>query len=136
MPEIRSGAGLLDTSVLVSPAGSAFLPVETSISSLSLAELAAGPHAAGDATERGRRQEHLQTVEAIYDALPFDTACARAYGRVYSAIVETGRKARDRRAVDLLIAATAVAHGLPLYTLNATGLHGLEPMLEIVDCMP
>lgn len=135
MPELRPGAGLLDTSVLVSPRDSAILPAETSISALSLAELAAGPHAAGDARERGRRQEHLQTIEAMYDALPFDTACARAYGRVYSAIVETGRKARGRRAVDLLIAATAVAHELPLYTLNAADLLGLEPLLEIVDCM-
>jgi predicted nucleic acid-binding protein len=134
VPEIRPGAGLLDTSILVSPADSALLPAETSVSMLSLAELAAGPHATADAAERGRRQERLQLVEAIYDPLPFDAACARAYGRIYSAIVQTGRKARGRRAVDLLIAATAVAHSLPLYTRNAGDLHGLGAVLEIVDC--
>jgi predicted nucleic acid-binding protein len=135
VPEIRPGAGLLDTSVLISPGDSASLPAETSISTLSLAELAAGPHAAADSAERGRRQERLQVIEAMYDPLPFDAACARAYGRVYAAIAETGRKARGRRAVDLLIAATAAAHDLPLYTLNAADLQGLEPLLEIVDCL-
>jgi predicted nucleic acid-binding protein len=134
VPEIRPGAGLLDTSVLVSPAAGTSLPDETSISMLSLAELAAGPHATTDADERGRRQERLQMVEAMFDPLPFDAACARAYGRIYSAIAETGRKARGRRAVDLLIAATALAHELPLYTRNAGDLRGLEHMLEIVDC--
>jgi predicted nucleic acid-binding protein len=136
VPELHSGPGLLDTSVLVAPRISAFLPTETSIATLSLAELAAGPHAATDAAERGRRQERLQLVEAMYDPLPFDTACARAYGRVYGAVAATGRKARGRRAVDLLIAATALAHDLPLYTRNAGDLQGLDRILEIVDCAP
>lgn len=136
MPEIRRGAGLVDTSVLVSPADSAFLPTEIAVSSLTLAELAAGPHAASAPAERGRRQQRLQVVEAMHDPLPFDAESARAYGRIYSAIVATGRKARGRRAVDLLIAATAVAHNLPLYTRNAGDLMGLESLLEIVDCAP
>jgi predicted nucleic acid-binding protein len=136
VPELHSGPGLLDTSVLVAPRISAFLPTDTSIATLSLAELAAGPRAATDAAERGRRQEHLQLVEAMYDPLPFDTACARAYGRVYGAVAATGRKARGRRAVDLLIAATALAHDLPLYTRNAGDLQGLDQILEIVDCAP
>lgn len=136
MPEIRPGAGLLDTSVLIAPSKSASLPAQTSISTLSLAELAAGPHATSSAAERGRRQERLQVVEALYDPLPFDVACARAYGRIYAAIAATGRKARGRRAVDLLIAATAAAHELSLYTFNAGDLKGLESLLEIVDCAP
>jgi len=136
VPEIRPGAGMLDTSVLISPGDSAALPTESSISSLSLAELTAGPHAAADAGERARRQERLQVVEAMFDPLPFDSACARAYGRVYAAIAAAGRKARGARAVDLLIAATAAAHELPLYTLDAGDLRGLEPLLEIVDCSP
>ena len=134
MPEISTGAGLLDTSVLVDPAASTVLPAETSISTLSLAELAAGPHATSDPAERARRQERLQTIEAMYDPLPFDAACARAYGRVYSATSATGRKARGRRAVDLLIAATAAAHDIPLYTRNPDDLRGLEAVVAIVDC--
>jgi predicted nucleic acid-binding protein len=133
VPEIGPGSGLLDTSVLVDPAAASVLPSDISISSLSLAELTAGPHATNDAAERGRRQEHLQVIESTFDALPFDDGCARAYGRVYTAVAEIGRKPRGPRAVDLLIAATAVAHRLPLYTCNADDLRGLESLLEIVD---
>jgi len=136
VPEIRLGAGLLDTSVLVDPAGSSALPSETWVSTLSLAELTAGPHATNDPAERARRQHHLQTIEATYDPLPFDTACARVYGTVFAATVAQGRKARGRRAVDLLIAATAIANQLPLYTRNPRDLTGLDHLLEIVDASP
>ncbi len=57
---------------------------------------------------------------------------ARAYGRVFAAVVAQGRKARGSRAVDLLIAATAVAAGLPLYTRNPNDFRGVEKLLEIV----
>lgn len=136
MPEIRPGAGLLNTSVLIDPAGSSALPSETWISTLSLAELAAGPHATNDPAERARRQHHLQTIEATYEPLPFDTGCARVYGTVFAATAAQGRKARGRRAVDLLIAATAIANQLPLYTRNPRDLNGLEHLIEIVDASP
>ena len=82
---------------------------------------------------RARRQHRLQRFEASVEALPFDPACARAYGPIYAAVDATGRKARGARAVDLMIAATALAHDLPLYTLNAKDLRGLEDLIEIVD---
>jgi len=97
-----------------------------------MAELAAGPHATGDAAERARRQERLQRAEATFEPLPVDAAVARAYGRVYAAVAATGRKARGRRATDLLIAATAVAAGLPLFTRNASDFAGLSDLLEVV----
>ncbi len=133
MPDIRAGAGLLDTSVLIDPAASACLPSETLISAVSLAELAAGPHASPDPVERGRRQHRLQIVEATYEPLPFDVACARAYGSVFSATATVGRKPRGRRAVDLLIAATALANDLPLYTRNTRDFEGLDGLVRIVD---
>ena len=136
VPEIRPGGGLLDTSVVIDPSGSACLPNEASISALTLAELAAGPHATTDAAERGRRQQQLQIVEATFDPLPFDARCARAYGRVFAAISKSGRKPRVRRAVDLLIAATAIANELPLYTRNPDDLRGLDSLLEIADAAP
>lgn len=137
MPEARPQRGLLDTSVLIgSNLGEDRLPGQASISALSLAELAAGPHATNDPAERARRQERLQIVEATFDPLPFDASCARAFGRVYAAIAEAGRKVRRRRAVGLLIAATAIAHELPLYTNDRGDLKGLEPLLEIVDARP
>jgi len=87
-----------------------------------MAELASGPHATTDPEGRGRRQDRPQRAEAAFDPLPFDTDAARAYGRIFAAATATGRKARGARAVDLLIAATALAAGLPLYTRNGDDL--------------
>jgi predicted nucleic acid-binding protein len=113
----------LDASVLSS---------EVAVSAISMAELAAGPHATADAEERGRRQDRLQRSEAAFDPLPFDGEAARAYGRVYAAVSSSGRKARGPRAVDLLIAATALALELPLYTRNPQDFRGLEDLLDVV----
>ena len=126
--------GLLDTSVIIDTEfiERAVLPDESSISAVTLAELAAGPAAATDQAERARRQDRLQRVEALFDALPFDADCARSYGRVYSAVAASGRKARGARAVDLLIAATACAHELPLYTRNPDDFRSLDGLVEIV----
>lgn len=78
-----------------------------------MAEFAAGPHATSDTAERARRQDRLRRAEAAFDPLPFDGEAARAYGRIYAAVVSQGRKARGARALDLLIAATACATNLP-----------------------
>jgi hypothetical protein len=108
------------------------LPAEVAISALTLAELAAGPHATDDERERARRQDRLQRVEACFDPLPFDVQAARAYGRVYAAVAAAGRKARGARAVDLMIAATACAADIPLYTRNAPDFVALEGIVEII----
>jgi len=108
------------------------LPSELAVSALTMAELAAGPHATDDADERARRQDRLQRAEAVFDPLPFDAEAARAYGRVYASVVSTGRKARGARAVDLLIAATALAAGLPLYTRNGDDFRGLGDLLDVI----
>jgi len=134
VPEHRRARGLLDTSVVIdieslSPSQ---LPLEVAISAITMAELAAGPHATTDADERGRRQDRLQRAEAVFDPLPFDADAARAYGRIYSAVVAAGRKARGARAVDLLIAAAACAAGLPLYTRNPEDFAGLDGLVEII----
>ena len=125
--------GLIDTSVLIDldQIDAEQLPNELAISALTMAELAAGPHATGDAGERARRQDRLQRAEATFDPLPFDGDSARAYGRIYAAIVATG-KARGPRAVDLLIAATSLAANLPLYTRNVDDFRGIEHLLTIV----
>jgi predicted nucleic acid-binding protein len=112
--------GLLDTSAVIAlekiPADS--LPLEPTIAAVSLAELAAGPHATDDTEERARRQDRLQRMEVLLDPLPFDAAAARAYGIIYAATRARERKPRGAGAVDLLIAATALANDLPLYTRN------------------
>jgi len=130
----RHERGLLDTSVLIDldEIDAARLPASVAVSSLTMAELAAGPHATADADERGRRQDRLQRAEATFDPLPFDGDAARAYGRIFAAVTARGRKARGARAVDLLIAATALATGLPLYTRNREDFRGVEKLIEIV----
>jgi predicted nucleic acid-binding protein len=127
--------GLLDTSVVIGleELDLSRLPASSAISSLTLAELASGPHAARDASERARRQERVQQLEAKVETLQFDDTCARAYGRIYAQVVAGGRKPRGPRAVDLMIAATAMAYQLPLFTLNAADLRGLDELVEIVD---
>lgn len=126
--------GILDTSVIIDldVLDPADLPAEVAISAISMAELAAGPHATTDVDERARRQDRLQRAEAVFDPLPFDTDSARAYGRVYAAVAAAGRKARGARAVDLLIAATACAAGLPLYTRNGADFEALDGLVDIV----
>lgn len=128
--------GLIDTSVAVAIRNfdAAELPAEVAISALTLAELVTGPPAAANELDRARRQSHLQFIEANLEALPFDPACARAYGVVSAAVQAKGSKPRGGRAIDLMIAATALAHDLPLYTLNPKDLQGLEELIEIVPC--
>jgi predicted nucleic acid-binding protein len=132
--DARPLRGLIDTSVVIDlpEIEPAQLPVEIAISAITLAELAAGPHATTDVAERAKRQDRLQRTEAPFEPLPVDAGVARAYGRVYAAVAAGGRKARGRRAVDLLIAATAVAAGLPLYTRNPNDFAGLSGLLTIV----
>jgi predicted nucleic acid-binding protein len=135
VPDPRHERGVIDTSVMIDleALDSAELPAQLAISAVTLGELACGPHATADEAERARRQDRLQRAEATFDPLPFDPTCARAYGRVYAAIAAAGRKARGARALDLLIAATAIAHELPLYTRNAKDLAGLDGILEVID---
>lgn len=134
MPELQHPRGLLDTSVLIDLDGiePESLPSEFAISTVTLAELAAGPHATSDPGERARRQDRLQRAEATFEPLPVDASVARAYGRVYAVVRAAGRQAGGRRAFDLLIAATAIARGLPIYTRNAADFAALEELLEVV----
>ena len=126
--------GLLDTSVVVDwhdPAVIAALPDEMAISVITAAELAAGPHLAADPVEAAKRQARLQEVESALEPIPFDAAAARSYGLVVAAVVREGRKPRSRFA-DLLIAATAHASRLDLYTRNGEDFTGLEGLVRVV----
>jgi predicted nucleic acid-binding protein len=135
VPDQRHPRGIVDTSVVIDmeQIDAADLPAEIAISAITLAELAAGPHATSDPAERARRQDRLQRAEATFDPLPVDANAARAFGRIYAAVVTGGRKARGRRAFDLMIAATALAANLPLYTRNPDDFAGLSDLLEIVS---
>jgi predicted nucleic acid-binding protein len=134
VPDHHHPRGLIDTSVVIGldQIAPGELPAELALSAVTLAELAAGPHATADPAERARRQDRLQRAEATFDPLPVDAEVARAYGRIYAAVGAAGRKARGRRAIDLLIAATALAAGLPLYTRNPDDFEGASSLLEVV----
>lgn len=125
--------GFLDTSVVVDHdlVDAALLPDESAIAAITLAELAAGPHATTDEQERARRQDRLQWATATWDAVPFDAEAARTYGRVFAAARAAGRSSRARLA-DLLIASTAAANGLPLYTRNPADFAGLEQIVTVI----
>ena len=125
--------GLLDTSVVIDHdvIETALLPEESAIAAVTLAELAAGPHATDDEEERARRQDRLQWAAATWDPVPFDSNAARSYGRLFSATRARGRSSRTRFA-DLLIASTAAANGLAVYTRNPKDFAGLEHIVTIV----
>lgn len=129
----RLAAGLLDTSVVIDLEllGAEDLPLTVGVSAVTMAELAAGPGASADSAESARRQDRLQRAEAAFEPIPFGSEAARAFGRVYAAVLATGRRPR-RRFADLLIAATALAEDLPLITRNPQDFVGLEGLLHIV----
>ena len=116
MPE-RLERAVLDTSVVIDleRLDVSSLPQEMAVTAITMAELAAGPHATADATDRARRQDRLQRAEAAFDPLPFDAAASRAYGRIYAAVIAQGRKARGARAeVDARLCGDArVGEALP-----------------------
>jgi hypothetical protein len=123
----------LDTStviMLTRVSDAASLPQEPLITAVTLAELSVGPLVASTDAERAARQAHLQQAEADFDPLPFDATAARAFGRVAASLRRVGRKV-NARAYDAMIAATAVANGLPLYTCNPNDFAGIDG-LEVV----
>ena len=101
------------------------LPEETLISAVTLAELSVGPLVATDEKERSVRQARLQQVEADLDPLPFDASSARAFGRVSASLRRAGRKT-TARTYDAMIAATAMANDLPIYTCNPADFSGID----------
>ena len=126
--------GLLDTSVVIDwddPTVAAALPEKVAVCAITLAELAAGTHLATSSSEGARRQARLQQVEATFEPLPFDATAARSYGQIVAAVAEAGRSHR-RRIADLLIAATAHANGLALYTRNPDDFAGLSDLVHVV----
>ena len=119
---------MLDTSVLIAEDGPDDL--ECAISAASLAELHFGVLVARDADERARRAQRLGIVEATFHPLPLDAAVAREWGRLAAAVASRGARPR-RRAVDLVIAATANAHRVPLLTHNAKDFQVIADLVEV-----
>lgn len=129
--------GILDTSTTIrlGELEARDLPDESAITTITLAELSVGPLVAGDPAVRAARQAHLQHAESNFgDPIPFDAEAARAFGRVAAELRSSGRKPAAR-AFDALIAATAIATGLPVYTFNPDDFAGISG-LEVVPLPP
>lgn len=130
--------GVLDTSTLIALqeiTDPTTLPAEPLITAITLAELAVGPLLAEDPSEQTARQAHLQQAEADFVPLPFDAAAARAFGRVSASLRQAGRKMATR-AYDAMIAATALANDLPVYTCNPADFGGIDGLEVIAVQVP
>jgi predicted nucleic acid-binding protein len=129
---------LLDTSTVIllpSIDDSTLLPEEPLISAITLAELSVGPLLARSDSERAARQAHVQQAEADFHPLPFDAAAARVFGRVAASLREAGRKPAAR-AYDAMIAAVAIANGLPVYTCNPSDFAGITGLEVVPVALP
>lgn len=135
---ITGAFGLLDTSTLIllpRLQDPAVLPERPLISAITLAELSVGPLVATSEVERAARLAHLQQAEADFDPLPFDADAARAFGQVAASLRRSGRKA-SARAYDAMIAAIAIANGLPLYTCNPDDFENIDGLTVIAVAHP
>ncbi len=134
----RHPRGILDTSaVILLPriTNPAALPIEPVITAVTLAELSVGPLVARDERERAARQAHLQQAEADFTPLPFDAAAARAFGRVAVSLRTAGRKPAAR-SYDAMIAATALANDLPVYTANPRDFEEIDGLEVVAVAVP
>jgi len=130
--------GVLDTSTVIllqRLKDDAALPAEPLITAVTLAELSVGPLIVDDERERAVRQAHLQQAESDFHPLPFDADAARAFGRVAASLRRAGRKA-SARAYDAMIAATAIANDLPLYTCNPADFAGIDELTVVEVPVP
>jgi tRNA(fMet)-specific endonuclease VapC len=137
-PTRRHARGILDTSTVIMLSritDPGALPVEPLITAVTLAELTVGPLVAATDAERAARQAHVQQAEADFDPLPFDAAAARAFGRVAASMRRAGRKPAAR-AYDAMIAATALARQLPVYTCNPADFAKVDDLTVVPVAVP
>ena len=137
-PRPRHQRGVLDTSTLILLTriqDERLLPVEPLITTVTLAELSVGPLLATTDEERATRQSHVQQAEADFEPLQFDGPAARAFGRAALALRRSGRAVKPR-AYDVMIAATALANGLPLYTCNPKDFAGIDGLTVVAVPVP
>lgn len=123
---------VLDTSVLIEPPtnGLASLADAVAVSIVSIAELQYGLALANDPVEELARRRRLQVVLEHCDVLVPDVRTTEMYGVLAGLVLRAGRNPRPRR-FDLLIAATAARHDIPLLTRNADDLRGLERVVSV-----
>ncbi|WP_431947001.1 type II toxin-antitoxin system VapC family toxin [Actinacidiphila sp. bgisy167] len=130
----RHPAGVLDTCAYIDLGvlDPLDLPVHPELTSITMAELQQGVALAKDPVARAQRMEMLGAAVADFEPLPFDADAAARYGTLVALVLKAERDPRPRR-IDLMIAAIASVHGLPLYTRNGDDFKGLESALTVVS---
>ncbi|HEY4333554.1 MAG TPA: type II toxin-antitoxin system VapC family toxin, partial [Ilumatobacteraceae bacterium] len=112
--------GVADTSVFIAtesgrPLATADLPDEIAISIITIGELRAGVLAASDLDTRDRRLSTLTHALSL-SPLPIDELVAEAWARLRVTLRDRNLKMPVN---DSWLAATAMAHGLPIVTQDA-----------------
>jgi predicted nucleic acid-binding protein len=124
---------ILDTNLLVAESLS-HPGYQVAVSSLSWAELGYGVRKAADPVERARREARIARLRTVLGTgLAFDDAAASAYETACGLVLATGREVRGR-AIDLMIAATAAAHGASVLTRNPDDFAGIDGLVSVVAC--
>ncbi len=121
---------VLDTSVLIAT-GVESIPGQLAISVVSVAELQFGVLVAPSDQQRAHRLARLTGIMRVFEPLPVDGAVAASYAEIAAATHRAGRKS-SARSLDLMIAATALAHGARLVTANVADVEHLSEIVEIV----
>jgi toxin FitB len=119
---------VLDTSVLIGQEPPSH--VEAAISVASIAELYFGVLVASDGDERAVRVKRLGAIESAFDPFPVTVEVAREWGRLSAAVSNRGGQPR-RRSIDLVIAATANVHGVPLLTHNTGDFQIIGDLVDV-----
>ncbi len=121
---------ILDTSILI---GQHVEPIEgdLAISAVSIGELEFGVLVTDDPQVRALRLARLSAILQNFDPLPVDSYVAASYGQLAAMTQRSGRKA-SARSLDLMIAATAHAHGARLTTSNHADVSHLQDAIEVV----
>lgn len=111
--------GLIDTSIFIAQeAGREVgqLPDEGTISVITIAELHGGVLRATGARIRAQRLETLARATHEFDAIPIDSDVARVFATILAEAKAAGKRPN---VMDVWIAATAVRHGLVVYTRDS-----------------
>lgn len=124
---------LADTSVWIEPptGGMATHAEQITVSIVTIAELEYGANTP-DPVESLARRRRLRVIVDNFDVLPLDLRSAELYGTLAELVREQGRSPRPRR-FDLLIAAIAARHGMPLLTRDRTDFDGLERVVTVIQ---
>jgi len=136
-PAPQPTSGLLDTCVVIdlSRFDPADLPDVSYISTITMAELSYGVALATSGVAAATRSQVFASAKAWFQPLPFDGPASERYGELAALVLAAGRQPRPRR-FDLMIAAIAATHHLPLYTANPHDFHGLESVVSVIAVTP